>query len=71
MLEDYEEETGTELELDVEKLCFSFKEFASADEAFAHYSGMQVDIRLFRETETGGVVVEEYDIGARVNVWIY
>jgi hypothetical protein len=63
MLEDYEDATGTEIELDVVGLCGSYTEYDSADEVIENYAHIQTleDIPTsYRMTDTGGIVLEDF-----------
>lgn len=63
MREDYEDATGTEIELDVVGLCCSYTEYDSADEVIENYARIQTleDIPTsYRITDTGSIVVEDF-----------
>ena len=63
MLEDYEWETGTEIELDVAGLCCAYTEYESAEEVIENYAHIQdlSDIQTsYRVTNIGSIVVEDF-----------
>ena len=63
MLEDFEDATGIEMELDVVGLCCAYTEYDSVEEVLENYDNIQTldDIPTsYRMTDTGGIVIEDF-----------
>lgn len=56
-LEEYEEETGTEIELDVVALCGEFSEFKSLEEFQNQYSKDKYQYQSFEDIEFNTLVI--------------
>jgi hypothetical protein len=62
-LEEYEDATGVEMELDVVGLCCEFTEYDSVEEVLKNYDNIQTldDIPTsYRMTDTGSIIVEDF-----------
>ena len=63
MLEEYEDATGTEIELDVVGLCCEFTEYDSVEEVLENYDHIETleDIpSSYIMTDTGSIVVQDF-----------
>ena len=65
MLEEYEEDTGEELELDVIALCCDFTEYDSFEELTEAYDCIETeddiaDHTWYRQTETNGYIIQNF-----------
>ena len=65
MLEEYEQDTGEELELDVIALCCDFSEYDSFKELTEAYDNIETEERLsdftwWRKTETNGYIIQNF-----------
>ena len=65
MLEEYEEDTGEELELDVIALCCDFTEYESLEELISAYDCIETeddiaDHTWYRQTETNGYIIQNF-----------
>jgi hypothetical protein len=65
MLEEYEEDTGEELELDVIALCCDFTEYESLEELISAYDCIETeddiaDHTWYRQTESNGYIIQNF-----------
>ena len=65
MLEEYEEDTGEELELDVIALCCDFSEYESLDELISAYDCIETEDDIaehtwYRETAINGYIIQNF-----------
>jgi len=65
MLDEYEQDTGEELELDVIALCCDFSEYDSFKELTDNYDHIETEERLsdftwWRKTETNGYIIQNF-----------
>ena len=63
-LEEYEESTGEEIELDIVALCCDYTEYANIEEVIADYSSIK-DIDDLRDNTTiiefdGGIIIQQF-----------